>query len=470
MSASPLAPGEVLAGRYRIDRLLGTGNMGVVVAATHIDLQKRVAVKFMLPGHKQKEQHERFLREARVVGSMQTQHVAKVFDVGKLDSGAPYMVMELLEGKDLGVRLREDGALPVGEAVGYALQACEAVAEAHALGIVHRDLKPANLFVTTDLDAEPCVKVLDFGVAKDMTTNLGLTETGGQVGSPLYMSPEQIRSSADVDVRSDVWSLGVVLYELVAGKPPFGGVHVHELYTRVLFEAPTPLATYRPDAPAGLEAVLLHAMEKERERRFASVAELCAALAPYASSRDRVYVERVAGLLGENVQPARPTLELSAAAASAPAAPPPPSAVGGGTEAAVVRVSPAAAAAAPRPGRRAALVGAALAACAAVAVAVVLVRGRAVGPATETPATGAPATSILVPAVAPPAAAAEPPPSVATAGATEADASAPAPAAKPSASPSARPVAATKPKPPAPAPDVQPKAPPPKPATTFFDQ
>jgi serine/threonine-protein kinase len=279
--------------------------MGEVVAATHIELGHRVAIKIMLPGEAQEEQRARFLREARASVRLKTQHVAKVLDVGTTTNGAPYMIMEYLAGRDLGAELEARGPLPFGEAVELVLQACESVAEAHAAGIVHRDLKPLNLFLTTGADGGPCVKVLDFGISK-VAGDAALTGDMA-LGSPLYMAPEQMRSSKDVDARADVWSLGVTLYHLVAGKTPFHAARIPEVCTRVFMEPPTPLATFRNDAPPGFEAVLLQCLEKDRDRRFPSVAALAAAIAPYAPARAVPYAERVAAVLGERIAPSRPT-------------------------------------------------------------------------------------------------------------------------------------------------------------------
>ena len=308
MGASPVKPGDMLAGKYRVEKLLGMGNMGVVVAATHVALKQRVALKFMLPTKAAgQEQYARFLREAQAAVRLRTQHVARVSDVGTLASGAPYMVMELLDGRDLAAVLHERGPLPVAEAVDYILQACEAVAEAHACGIVHRDIKPANLFLARGLDGKPCVKVLDFGISKHRD-EVKLTQEEAVLGSPLYMSPEQIRSSGTVDARSDVWALGVVLYELVAGQTPFHADRIMELVTKVSFEPPSPLTRHRPDAPPGFEAILRQCFEKDRERRLPSVAALAAALVPFGSvPYAAMYAERVAAVLGEEVAPARPT-------------------------------------------------------------------------------------------------------------------------------------------------------------------
>ncbi|APR77728.1 Serine/threonine-protein kinase pkn3 [Minicystis rosea] len=304
MVDTPVREGDVLAGKYRVDRVLGTGNMGVVVAATHVDLGQRVALKFMLPGKENgPEQRQRFLREARAAVRLRSQHVARVLDVGTLENESPYIVMEFLEGRDLADTLRARGPLPFDEAVEYVLQACEAVGEAHAAGIVHRDLKPANLFLTVDVGGLPCIKVLDFGISKFSDADMTLTQEAQALGSPLYMSPEQMNSSKDVDARSDVWALGTILYQLVAGKTPYHADTVQQLCARVLFGQATPLADLRRDAPPGFEAVIARCIERDRERRLSDVAALAAALAPFAPSRASTYVARVARVLGISPPP-----------------------------------------------------------------------------------------------------------------------------------------------------------------------
>jgi serine/threonine-protein kinase len=321
---APVSVGEVLAGKYRTERLLGMGNMGVVVEATNLGLEQRVALKFLL-AHRLTHQglHERFLREARAAAKLTSQHVTRVMDVGMLESGAPYMVMELLNGHDLAAELEQRGQLPVTEAVEYVLQACEAVGEAHRAGIVHRDLKPANLFLTRNADGSPCIKVFDFGVSKTLGSNqLQLTSEGQAVGSPLYMAPEQMMAKPDVDTRADIWALGVILYELIAGKTPFHAETLIALHTNVLVKGPTPLTTYLPNAPPGLEAIILQCLDKERDRRWPDVASFASALAQYAPARVQTYPARVAGMLGTKAQPSRPTMTLEAAKlrASEPAA------------------------------------------------------------------------------------------------------------------------------------------------------
>jgi serine/threonine-protein kinase len=299
--AAGVREGDILAGKYRIDKILGLGGMGVVVAAHHIQLDDRVAIKFLLPSAlANPDAVARFAREARAAVKIRGEHVARVVDVGTLENGSPYMVMEYLEGMDLSGWLEQHGALGIEQAVEFVLQACEALAEAHVLGIVHRDLKPANLFVIRRPDGTSSVKVLDFGISK--TTVRGgsksdMTQTRAVMGSPLYMSPEQMQSSKDVDPRTDIWALGVILYELLTADSPFYADTMPELVVKILTTPPQPLRNKRPDAPASLEAVILRAVEKDRGRRYQSVGELAIALLDFAPKRSRASVERISGIL-----------------------------------------------------------------------------------------------------------------------------------------------------------------------------
>jgi len=297
--------GDVLAGKYRVEKVLGAGGMGVVVSARHLQLDERVAIKFLLPDAlKNSEAVARFHREARAAVKIKSEHVARVIDVATLDNGSPYIVMEYLEGSDLSAWVRQRGPLPVDQAVEFVLQACEAIAEAHALGIVHRDLKPANLFCIRRADGLLSIKVLDFGISK-MTAfgsgapEMGMTRTQAMMGSPLYMSPEQMQSSKNVDARTDLWSLGVILFELVTGKVPFDGETITELVLRVAHEAPPSLLQLRADVPAGLEAVVLRCLEKDRNRRYLNVADLAVALGEFGPRRGRASVERVSRVMHE---------------------------------------------------------------------------------------------------------------------------------------------------------------------------
>jgi serine/threonine-protein kinase len=301
-SAAGVREGDVLAGKYRVERVLGIGGMGVVVAAHHIQLDEKVALKFLLPeALGNSEAVSRFAREARAAVKIKSEHVARVSDVGTLPSGAPYMVMEYLDGGDLAAWILERGPLPIEQAVEFVLQACEAIAEAHALGIVHRDLKPANLFCVRRADGRLSVKVLDFGISK-MSQFGGsgpsaVTQATALMGSPLYMSPEQMRSAKEVNSQTDIWALGIVLFELFTGKPPFLGESLPELFYRVSSQPPPSIRGFRPEVPAGLELVILRCLEKDRQQRYPNVAELALALLPFAPRSSKGSVERISGII-----------------------------------------------------------------------------------------------------------------------------------------------------------------------------
>jgi eukaryotic-like serine/threonine-protein kinase len=310
--------GQILAGKFRIERVLGQGGMGVVVAATHLQLDERVALKFLLPDAlANPEAVERFAREARAAVKIKSEHVARVSDVGTLESGSPYMVMEYLHGEDLAAWVRRNGAMAVPEAIEFLLQACEAIAEAHALGIVHRDLKPANLFVTRRVDGSPCIKVLDFGISKltvpGAAPELGMTKTSTVMGSPLYMSPEQMSSSRNVDMRTDIWALGVILYETLTGRVPFEAETMPQLCGMILQDPPRPIHQLRPDLPQALQHVVLRCLEKNRELRFHNVAELAYALAPFGQPAAQRSAERISRVLGAAGFPSTPSPIVSAA-------------------------------------------------------------------------------------------------------------------------------------------------------------
>ncbi|MBN9165689.1 MAG: serine/threonine protein kinase, partial [Myxococcales bacterium] len=278
--------GELLAGKYRVERVIGEGGMGVVLAARHEALATNVAIKLLRTSAlEHTDVVGRFMREARAAVSLRSEHVARVFDVGNLEDGRPYIVMERLEGKDLGDVIDHGAFVPVADAVDYVMQACEAIAEAHAAGIVHRDLKPKNLFLTHAVHGRPLVKVLDFGISKIETRGgaqeMQLTRTTEVIGSPSYMSPEQLRSSRNVDARTDIWALGVILYELLTKRVPFYAETVTELVLVVVTEKEPPVRSLRPDCPEGLEAIVARCLQKQPEHRFQSVVELVQALEPY---------------------------------------------------------------------------------------------------------------------------------------------------------------------------------------------
>ena len=301
----PVAVGDVLAGKYRVERVLGIGGMGIVVAAKHVTLEQMVALKFLLPTSiESTEAVERFLREAKAAVRLKSEHVAKVTDVGTLENGAPYMVMEYLAGADLAEVVRVGGRLSIEESVSFLLQAAEAIAEAHSLGIVHRDLKPQNLFVTRRVDGNPLIKVLDFGISKTVDAGgLSLTRTSSIMGSPLYMSPEQMRSTKTVDRRADIWALGVILYELLTGRVPFEAEAIPELCLKVVQDEPDPPNKLRPEIPEVLSAAVLRCLEKHPDDRFQNIAELASVLEPYAGERGRGATDRIASTLNVTSQP-----------------------------------------------------------------------------------------------------------------------------------------------------------------------
>lgn len=304
-SSAPTLPfqvGEIIAGKYRVEKVVGVGGMAAVLSAKHIELEQFVAIKLLLPERARvPDAVRRFLTEARAAAKLKSDHSARISDVGTTATPGglvvPYLVMELLEGQDLATLLAERGRLTVTEAVDFVLQACDAIAEAHAHGIVHRDIKPANLFLARTRDGAPTVKLLDFGISKTIgaTTDLApakasstqptnraaraITADNETMGSPGYMSPEQIQSTKDIDHRTDIWALGVVTHELLGGRDAFPGTTIEEILDKVTSAPPTPLPA---DVPPELAAVVFRCLEKDPARRFQSIGDLMHALAPFA--------------------------------------------------------------------------------------------------------------------------------------------------------------------------------------------
>jgi eukaryotic-like serine/threonine-protein kinase len=415
----PYAPGTILVGKYRIERLLGEGGMGWVVVATHLQLEQKVALKFMHSVHAADHPDAvgRFLREARAAARVQSEHVARVSDVGTLENGAPYLVMEYLEGQDLEHLLATRGSLPVDMAIDYVVQACEGLAEAHAAGIVHRDLKPANLFLARRSDGSLRVKLLDFGISKlaalpGARSDIGMTSTQALMGSPLYMSPEQLRSAKNVDRRTDLWSMGIILYEALTGRSPFEADTLPGVCAMIMAEPAPALRSLRPELPVALEAVVMRCLEKEPARRYADAAALAEALAPFGGAEVQAGAQRVGRVVRASMQ-SGPDLEAASTAPPAVA-----SSLIARTNAAFthssrnVRRSPAMAFA----------VGAGVLTIAAIVIAVVLARGRHAPEAAQaapsamlTSTASQPADPVAAPATTTPAASAASAPSSATA-------------------------------------------------------
>jgi serine/threonine-protein kinase len=284
--------------------------MGVVLAATHVALDQKVAIKFLLPDARAVVGlTDRFANEARASARLRNEHVARILDVDALPDGTPYMVMEYLEGKDLGAILAERGRIGVDEACDYVLQACEALAEAHARGIVHRDMKPGNLFVARTVDGGETVKVLDFGISKNLAqegADFSLTKTSAVLGSPLYMPPEQMSQARTVDSRADIWSLGVLLYEAVTGTMPFEGTSLTGIVATVIQDPPKPMSDSRAPIPAGFEEVVLRCLEKSPAHRYATVGELAQALLPFAPRSSATSLDRISRIEAASVSGAHP--------------------------------------------------------------------------------------------------------------------------------------------------------------------
>lgn len=307
-----LVPGTVVDGRYRIEACLGAGGMASVYRATHVPLDQQIAIKVVSPQVRTVPgMAQRFLREARAATRLKNEHVVRVFDVGRLPDGAPYMVMEHLEGRDLDGVLEAGRDIPVESAIDYILQTCEALAEVHGHGIVHRDLKPANLFVTRGADGRPLVKLIDFGISridapldpKDLALQ---TEPGAMMGSPPYMSPEQMQSAKHADLRSDIYGLGAVLYELLTRRTPHEGESLLELFAGRATSPPPP-STWRKDIPSKLDEAILKCLRFDPNERFGDAAELAFALAPFGPEGSLARAEQIERIVlaAQQDQPSR---------------------------------------------------------------------------------------------------------------------------------------------------------------------
>lgn len=292
-----IEPGTVLIDRYRVLRDLGYGGMSWVLCAEHVSLRTKVAIKLLLPELSAlPDSPQRFEREALAATRVTSEHVARVLDVGTLPSpgpraGTPYMVMEYLEGKDLGRLVREGKRFSPAEAIDLVVQAADALSRAHGAGVVHRDVKPSNLFLTARPDGTPLLKVLDFGISKVVEDaaqdNLELTKTTAVMGSAMYMSLEQMRSTKTVDRRTDIWSLGISLYEMLSGSHPWTAESFSELCVKVSLDPPVPLRKHRPDVPEALARVIERAYARKQEERYQSAGQFAQALSPFATTETR---------------------------------------------------------------------------------------------------------------------------------------------------------------------------------------
>jgi serine/threonine-protein kinase len=290
--------GQTFLGKYRVEEILGQGGMGIVARCTHLALNEQVAVKMLRSDVLTDDDAvQRFMREAQAAVKLRSEYVARVSDVGTFENGVPYMVMEFLDGQDLGVLIDQQGHVAVQWAVDLMLQTCEALSEAHSINIVHRDIKPSNLFVTWRPDGTSLIKVLDFGISKSpMGTDMQLTQTQSLLGTPAYMSPEQMRSARLVDQRTDIWSLGTVMYELLEGHRPFDAESFSEMCVKVAVDAPLPMV----HTPPALQQVVLRCLAKSPEQRYANMAELGRELVPFARDPHAAQnmVERMFRLVG----------------------------------------------------------------------------------------------------------------------------------------------------------------------------
>ena len=307
-------PGARVAGRYIIERQLGSGGMGVVFAARHEELDELFAIKFLsVPADQEKEAAQRLLREARAAARLRNEHVARVIDAGRDEEGRQFLVMEYLVGADLHAVLKRHGPLPIEEAVGYILQACVGLSEAHRQGIVHRDLKPENLFLTQHADGWPLIKVLDFGISKLLPEAAAVqgdplvTSRSVVMGSPSYMSPEQVRSSQDIDARTDVWAIGVILYQLLSGRLPFDADQAADVMVKVLSHDPPPLRDLRREVSEELAAVVARTLRKDPLMRYRDLGELARALRAWAPHWAASAPERVVNVLRKPAGETPPT-------------------------------------------------------------------------------------------------------------------------------------------------------------------
>lgn len=294
---SGMAEGTLVDDKYAIEGVLGVGGMGAVLAATHLELELPVAIKVVRPELEGEPSIvARLLCEGHAAAQIRSEHVTRVLDVGRLPRGAPYVVMERLEGLSLDRVLELRGPLPLAETVDAVVEACEALADAHAAGIVHRDLKPANLFLARRHDGTELVKLLDFGISKSPRARRerSLTDPHLALGSPSYMAPEQVKAAGDLDAGADIWALGAILFELLTGRMLYEETDTAVLQASILLEEPPALRAHRPDLPRAVDRAVRRCLMKDRRARHPDVAALASELAPFGSERSRASLQRIA--------------------------------------------------------------------------------------------------------------------------------------------------------------------------------
>jgi serine/threonine protein kinase len=312
--------GALAAGKYRVVRLIGRGGMGSVYEAQNVAIGKRVALKFLrAPAGADASVRSRFHREARLVSAIESAHIVQIFDTGETDTGEPFLVMEFLQGEDLASRIRRLGRLGVQNAASIAAQALRGLKRAHAAGVIHRDLKPHNIFLIDGEDGKTHVKIVDFGLSKLLNadgdkgsfllTQDPLTRAGTPVGTPFYMSPEQIEALDDIDHRTDLWSLGTILYESLAGTPPFSETSFARLVIAICHRDPTPIASLVPDLPVLLARVVGRAMTRDRAQRYQSADDFLTELIDASPDLERSQASQLLrpDVTPVNVPPIRPS-------------------------------------------------------------------------------------------------------------------------------------------------------------------
>jgi serine/threonine protein kinase len=315
-----LVVGDIVADRYRVEAVIGAGGMGIVYKAKHLELDTWVAIKVIRPDiARNSSLWRRFAREARALAALHNQNVVRVHDAGTLPSGLRYLVMELLHGTDLRRLLVERGSLPVPEAVDYALQVCSALGDAHRSQIIHRDIKPENIFLAQFRACEPTIKLLDFGVARFLDDKGQLTVPGRGVGSPRYLSPEQLINPGSADQRSDIWGVGLLLYELITGRSPFEGLNTAEVCLSICRGSFRSITSLQPDLPPALCGAIMHCLEPDPNGRFQSADELSAALEPFSSR----HVRAQHALASVEVSSPTPLMPRAGRRSRPPKAPPP---------------------------------------------------------------------------------------------------------------------------------------------------